>query len=122
MLADGLERDLGKILTRPFFWSVARVTFDESDATGLGRYNVFGAGDEAALPTDDPLVQRFLERLVADFAAAKRPVGRTELQATGTQLLGSEPIPPRPIAELPATGGIPPGSFTGLQALSLIHI
>lgn len=73
LLADGLEQDLGKILTRPFFWSVARVTFDETDATGLGRYNVFGAGDEAALPTEEPLVQRFLDRLVADFAAAKRP-------------------------------------------------
>jgi len=54
-------------------------------------------------------------------AAAKRPVGRTELQATGTQLLGSEPIPPRPIAELPATGGIPPGSFTGLQATGTLY-
>ena len=54
-------------------------------------------------------------------AAAKRPVGRTELQATGTQLLGSEPIPPRPIAELPATGGIPPGSFTDLQATSTLY-
>ena len=54
-------------------------------------------------------------------AAAKRPVGRTELQATGTQLLGSEPIPPRTLAELQATGGIPPGSFTGLQATDTLY-
>lgn len=37
-------------------------------------------------------------------APAKRALGRTELQATGTQLLGSEPIPPRTLAELQATG------------------
>ena len=53
--------------------------------------------------------------------AAKRPVGRTESQATGTQLLGSEPIPPRTLAELQATGGIPPGSFTSHQATGTLY-
>ena len=54
-------------------------------------------------------------------APAKRALGRTELQATGTQHPGSEPIPPRPIAELPATGGIPPDSFTSLQANGTLY-
>ena len=54
-------------------------------------------------------------------APAKRALGRTELQATGTQHPGSDPIPPRPIAELPATGGIPPGSFTSHQATGTLY-
>lgn len=79
LLVDGEEQDLGVILTRPMFWSVARVTYDEADDTGLGRYNVFGAGDEHSLPCDDPLVQQLLERLSADFAIAQRPDNRLKL-------------------------------------------
>ena len=54
-------------------------------------------------------------------AAAKRPVDRTELQATGTQLLGAETIPLRTLAELQATGGITPGSFTNLQVTGTLN-
>ncbi len=52
---------------------------------------------------------------------AKCTPGRTELQATGTQLLCSETIPFRTLAELQAIGGITPGSFTNLQATGTLN-
>ena len=67
----------------------------------------------AAAPGDFELIRSIVP-------AAKRPVS-SKLQATGTQLLGSEPISLRSIAELPATGGIPPGPFTGLQAAGTLN-
>ena len=67
----------------------------------------------AAAPGDFELIRSIVP-------AAKRPVS-SKLQATGTQLLGSEPISLRSIAELPATGGISPGPFTGLQAAGTLN-
>ena len=52
----------------------------------------------------------------AALAPAKRTPGRSELQPTGTQLLGAETVPSRTLAELQGSGSITPGSFTGHQA------
>ena len=52
----------------------------------------------------------------AALAPAKRTPGRSELQPTGTQLLGTETVPSRTLAELQGSGSITPGSFTGHQA------
>jgi hypothetical protein len=47
--------------------------------------------------------------------------GRTELQATGAQLFCSETIPLRTLAELQATDGITPDSFTNLQTTGTLN-
>lgn len=52
----------------------------------------------------------------AALAPAKRTPGHSELQPTDTQLLGTETVPSRTLAELQGSGSITTGSFTGHQA------
>lgn len=73
------ERPLDPVLGHEFFVHLGSVTFDDADETGLGRRNIFGSGDTESRPSDEKLLERFLDRLAEDFAACRYENNRVRI-------------------------------------------